>query len=258
MAIYYRPPTNPDGSKMNFQERRAARRATERQQEQPAPRPDLYNLSSDQRRAMRRSEEQGRREGARCAAIEEQAKRQAEYDALPEHEKRPPNPWRELIEKRKPDAWRKDVARRIKIYEREARIEDERIDALMAEKKKRYDLETAPEYARALAHWERASMNADTEEQTELARLKGLIDGGGANEYWDQVAPLMQSRLHKVQSAVIEHAARQEPLAQEAAALADKQKIAEELQVKEPAVTEATEDVHPLMRAWENRTATAT
>ena len=59
-----------------------------------------------------------------------------------------------------------------------------------------------------------------------------MLDGGGAMDYWDQVAPLMQARLQKVQAAVMEHAARQAPLAEEAKALADKQKAAEELQVK--------------------------
>jgi hypothetical protein len=106
----------------------------------------------------------------------------------------------------------------------------------MAEKLRRYELESAPEYARALAHWERASTGAESEqERQEFARLKGLIDGGGALTYWDQVAPLMRARLEKMQAAVVAHAAKQAPLADEAKALAEMEKATEELQVEEPA-----------------------
>ena len=35
------------------------------------------------------------------------------------------------------------------------------LTALMEEKKKHHELESAPEYARALAHWERASLDAE-------------------------------------------------------------------------------------------------
>ena len=138
---------------------------------------------------MRRAEEQGRRERPNSLPLSK-SKQAAEDDATPEPEWHgPANQWRDLIELRKPDAWRKDVAHRIKVYEREAKIEDERIDRLMEEKQKRHELESAPEYAKALAHWERASTDADADEQQELARLKGLIDGGGAAHYWDEVAP---------------------------------------------------------------------
>ena len=117
---------------------------------------------------------------------------------LPNMNGDPATPVRELIEMRKPDAWRKEVAQRIKMYEKEARAEDERIDTIMAEKQKRHELESAPEYARALAHWERVSMNADADEAIELARLKGVIEGGGgAARYWQEVHPLTEARLQK-------------------------------------------------------------
>ena len=190
------------------------RRTARTQRGEPTARDPIYDLPLNQRRRLRRAEEQGRREGEQRAATTEQAAKEAALAQIPEWQTRPRNQWRDLIELRKPDAWRKDVAHRIKVYEKEAQIEDERIDRLMEEKQKRHELESAPEYAKALAHWERASANADAEERQEFARLRGLIDGGGAAHYWDQVMPLMQARLTKVQAAIIEQAGKQQPLAQ--------------------------------------------
>ena len=179
--------------------------------------------------------------GAKRAEIEEAARKRAEVESTPEHLVRPPNPWRELIELRKADGHRADVARRLKIYEREAKVEDEQIDKLMEEKARRHDLESAPEYAKALGHWDRASAAAENdEERQEWSRLKGLIEGGGASQYWDEVAPIMQGRLQKVRADAIANAAKQWPLDEEAAAIAEKEKATAELQVKEEPRAEPT------------------
>lgn len=224
---YYRPPT------MSYKQRSAARRAADAErQQQSAPRTDFYDLPADQRRAIRRAAEQGKAEAQQLAKIEEQAKKQAEIDSTPEHERRPRNPWRDLIELRRPDAWRKEVAHRIKVYEKEARAEDERIDRLMEEKLKRHELESAPEYQRALEHWQRATLNADTNEQQELARLKGMIDGGAASHYWDEVAPLMRGRLQKVQQRMEEQIGKQAIVVGESKAMAAELEAASELQVE--------------------------
>ncbi len=240
---YYRPPTNPDGSRMSYKQRKAARqaadmerrareKATDRAGEKPAD--DFYNLPFEDRRAIRQAQEQGRKEGRQRAAIEKQAKQQAEYDALPDHEKRPPNYWRRLIELRKPDAWRKDVARRIREYKRQAEIEDARIDAMMEGRKRQYELENQPEYAKALAHWERAHVAAKTEqEKEEWARLKGVIEGGGAMSYWDQVAPIMAARLAEAQERWNGQVAKQAAIVGETKALAAEVEAVNELQVKQ-------------------------
>ena len=145
MTIYVRPPTRSTGEAMRYNERRAKRRAADaerpKQVNESPTRDSLYGVPYHERRAIRRAEQQGRREGEQLAVITEQAKRQAELDALPEHERRPPNHWRQLIEVRRPDAWRRDVGRRLKVYEREARMEDERIDALMEQRKKQHEME---------------------------------------------------------------------------------------------------------------------
>jgi len=237
LTIYYRPPTNQDGSRKSFTQRRAERRQqdTERratQMQEPTDRDSIFNLPYHERRQLRRAERQGQYEAEQNRRIEEQTKRQAEIDALPEHEKRPGNPWRDLIELRKKDSWRKDVAQRIKVYEREARIEDERIDALMAEKKRRHELESDNEYAKALAHWERADQSAENEDEREsLARLRGLIEGGDFGGYWQECQPLMESRLQRIREQMVEQAAEQAPFAEKSKVLAEQQKAAEELQV---------------------------
>lgn len=244
---------------MSYEQRRAARRADDaerraQQKNETPTRDSFYNLSYDERRNIRRSEEQGRREGAQRAAIEEQAKKQAELDAVPEHERRPRNQWRDLIELRKRDAWRKDVAHRIKIYEREARAEDERIDAIMAEKKKRHEVESHSEYARALGHFERASQGAESEQEREgFARLHGLIEGGDFAGYWRDCQPLMEQRLQRIREQVVEQAARQAPLAEEARELAAEQRAAEELQVKEEAPVESGEPTEENQPQGENQ-----
>jgi hypothetical protein len=246
--MYVRLPCNEDGSTMSYAQRKAQRQRQDAERRaaqngEPTGRDPFFDLPLNERRRIRQAEEQGRREAQQLAAIEEQAKRQFDYDATPEHERRPRNTWRDLIEMRKPDAWRKDVAQRIKLYEKEARAEDERIDALMAEKQKRQELESAPEYARALAHWDRVSMDADADEAIELARLKGVIEGGGANRYWQEVHPLTETRLEKARAAVVENARRQARTAVDAVALTAKQKAIEELQVPQEEPT----DTHPLV-----------
>lgn len=222
---------------MTYRERRADRRAADaerraQQKQEPMGRDSIFDLSYDERRRLRRAKKQGQREGEQRAAIEEQAKKQAEYDALPEHEKRPPNKWRQLIELRQKDVGRKDVARRLKVYEREAKIEDERIDAIMEEKKRRHELESAPEFAQALAHWESASANAESEEEREeWARLKGLIEGGGALDYWGQAHPILERRLAKIQESFGNQIERQSEIVNETKALADEVEAVAELQV---------------------------
>lgn len=238
---YVRPPCNPDGSRMSYAQRRAERKQQEAEnhaaQKGEPTRAAIFDLPADERRRLRQAEEQGRREGEQRAAIEEQSRQQAEFDATPEHERRPRNQWRDLIEKRKPDAWRKDVAHRIKIYEREAKREDERIDALMAEQWKRHELESAPEYARALAHWDRASMNAESEaERQQFARLKGIIDGS-PNQYWDEVAPIMQARYERAKSQLDEQIGKQAIVVGESKAMAEALEAVSELQIQEATET---------------------
>ena len=214
------------------------------------PRDSFYDLPYEERRRLRRAEEQGRREGEQCAAIEEKAKRQAEIDAIPEHERRPRNQWRDLAELRKKDAWRMDVARLIKVYEREAKVEDERIDALMAEKKRRYELESNSEYARALGHLERASQGAESVQEREaFARLRGLIEGGDFGGYWRDCQPIMEARLLRIREQVVEQAAQQAPLAEKAKILAEQQKATEELE-REAAPDESQPEDNSLFQNW--------
>lgn len=237
MAIFYaKPLKNQDGTRMNYQQRRAARRTADaerraQEKQEPITRESIYDLPYADRRGLRRAEAQGRREAEQRAVIEEASRKQAEYDALPDHEKRPRNPWLDLIELRKPDAWRKDVARRIKVYEREARLEDERIDSLMAERKKRHEVESSSEHAQALAHWERGHVAAESdEERQEWARLKSIVDAY-PNDYWHEVAPIMQGRLQKLQERWNEQLAKQAAVVEESKAVAAEVEAVSELQV---------------------------
>jgi hypothetical protein len=108
---------NPDGTKMTYEQRAAARRAADaqrqRQKQEPAPRDPIFDLPEDQRRAIRQAEKQGREEARQLAAIQEAARKQAEIDATPEHLRRPENIFRKTIELLRPTAYRPDTARRI-------------------------------------------------------------------------------------------------------------------------------------------------
>ena len=192
-------------------------------------RPPIGSQSpQEQRQQLRQAEQQGRREAEQRVAAKEAARKQAEHDSLPEHERRPANQWWRMIEARKPDSWRPEVKRRLKEWERLAREEDERIDAMMAEKNRRYQLESSSEYARAADHLERISRDADPTELTTLAKLKGVIEAGGFSDYWEQCRPLMEQRLQRVQQQLADHAARQAPMDQQARTLAQREKAAAE------------------------------
>ena len=239
---------------MDYQERRA-NRAADRPNE--PTRDSFFDLPAEQRRRLRRAEEQGRREGVQRAAIEEKIRQQAEIDATPKHERRPRNPWRDLIEQWKGQEYRPEIKRKLAKYAVEAKKEDARIDALLAERKRKYDIDNDPEVIRARTHLESARAGAEPEEAVELARLSGILSAGQTGAYWDAATELMQNRLRHVQEQVIEHGQKQAPLDLEGKLLAEKELATQALQV-EPAQPVEQSDVHPLMRELENRTATAT
>jgi len=247
MAIYCKPMVNLDGTPMTYEQRAAARRAADaqRQKQQPAPRPDFLDLPEDERRAIRRAEQRGREEARQLAAIEEASRKQAEFDATPEHLRRPENLCRKTIELLRPHRYRPDVARRIAELEREAEERDREIEYEMVEKLRRYEVENNPQTKPAREHWQGASADAETpQEKVEWSRLRGLIEGGAVNRYWTEVQPIMERRLQKLEARIAEHAARQAPMIQEATALAEKRKTTEALQVKPEEAKEAA-DLNP-------------
>jgi len=221
MVFFSRLPT-ADNNK-TFAQRRAERI-------QQGARDPIFDAHFEDRRKIRRAAEQGRIAGAQQAAAAEQKRKQAELESIPEHERRPRNQWLDLIELRQKDAWRKDVARRIKGYAVEAKREEKRIDSLMAEKARRHQLENSPEYSRALDHWQRASQGAESvEEQAAFAKLKGLIESGGAANYWAECQQLLEDRLRRIQAKMSDHSGRQAPLDLEAKNLAAEELAAEKL-----------------------------
>lgn len=217
--MYCKPPTNPDGSRKSYVQRRAERQQQDAerrlaQKGEPIIRDSIYNLPAHERSRLRHAEEQGRREGMERAAIEEAARKQVEYESIPEHLRRPENIFNRLIAEHEDFAYRPEVASRIKKFKKLAAEREKEIDAEMESKLRRYEAENNPETKPAFEHWERASASAETnEEKEQWARLKGLIDAGSADSYWDEVAPVMKAQLDKIQSDTINHAAKQAPLA---------------------------------------------
>jgi hypothetical protein len=244
MVMYVRLPTNPDGTQMNFKQRSAARRAADAErraaEKHEAPTRDpFYDLPESERRAIRRSEEQGRVEARQLAETARQVKRQAEYDATPEHLRRPENIFTRLIAEWESKSYRPDVAAKIKAYrEKEAQRERE-IGIEMADKLREFEVENNPETKPAREHWQKASAAADTdEERREWARLKGLIDGGAAGTYWQEAQPILERRLTLIGEKIVEHAGRQAPLDEEGRVLNSALEDAGALQVKDETTNE--------------------
>jgi hypothetical protein len=207
----------------NYQQRKAERTNTQQKG-------SIFELPYDQRAKQRRAEQQGREEGRRLARIAEQEKKKAELEATPEHERRPENIYRKMIEARKTDAWRKEVKPRLREYERLAKAEEARIDAEMADKQVRFELESSPEYAKALDHWQRASERAETPaEKAEWAKLKGFIEAGAFVAYYDGCAPIVQARLAKLQEGWDSQLNRQSEIVNETKALSEEIVEAEDL-----------------------------
>ena len=196
---YFRPPTNPDGTRMSYEQRRAARKALET----PRPKPTIMlrpDLTYEQRRALRKAEEQGKREAESLAERQEAARREAAQP--PEHLRRPSNVWRDLIEQFRSQSFRPEIKAKIAKYEQLANVRDREIESEMAEKMRRYKVESNPETAKAREHLESASAGADPDEQREFARLRGLIEAGQAGAYWDEVRPILEARLNRIQERV--------------------------------------------------------
>ena len=202
MGIHYvRPPTNVDGSRMSYEQRKAARKAQANPLAPPIviQRPDQ---TYEQRKSSRKAEEQGRQEAVVIADAQEAARKAAELANTPEHLRRPRNVWRDLIDQWQGQAYRPEIAKKLDNYRLRAEKEDSRIDADMAERARRHAVETNPETIKAREHLATVSQGADDAERLELARLRGLIEAGGAADYWAQVQPLTQARLARLQERV--------------------------------------------------------
>lgn len=123
MTIYYRPPTNPDGSKMTCAQRRAERRAANaerraQQKQEPIGHDPIFDLPCDERRRLRRTEQQGRQEGEQRAAIEAKEQCRAEIAATPEHLRRPENVFSRLLSEWESKSYRPEIARKIRHYKK--------------------------------------------------------------------------------------------------------------------------------------------
>ena len=90
----------------------------------------------------------------------------------------------------------------------------------MAEKKRRFELENAPEYQRAMDHLERVQQNATPEESETLARLRGVLDAGDTAGYWQHVAPITENRRARVLERWNGQIAKQASVVEESKALA--------------------------------------
>lgn len=206
---YFQPQRDASGRVLTYQERAALRREKEalapKEQRGPITRPDM---SYGDRAALRRAADRGKREGEVRAAQTESARKAAVLAATPATFRRPANVWRDLEAVWESQAYRPEIARKLADYRDRAEKEDARIDAEMAEKQRRFDVESNPETALCRAHLASASLGADTPEEKEAwARLAGLVEGGASAEYWDGSARLCAIRLEKSQAALAQHTA---------------------------------------------------
>jgi hypothetical protein len=158
--------------------------------------------SYEQRSAERRAAQQGRQEAVIVQQKEEAAAKQSRIDHTPPHLRRRENTFRKLIEELQSKAYRPDVQRRLADLELRAAARDREIDREMEEKKRQYEIESNPETVKAREHWLIAAENCEDGERTEFARLRGLIEGGGASQYWKEVSTLIENRRTRISAAI--------------------------------------------------------
>lgn len=104
----------------------------------------------------------------------------------------------------------------------------------MSARLRQYEVENNPETKPAREHWEKASAGAETdEERQEWARLKGLVESGGAMEYWDQARPILERRLETIQESFGDQIEQQAAVVDATKALADEVEAVSDLQVTE-------------------------
>jgi hypothetical protein len=226
---YFRPERDPQtGRPLTYEERSAKRR----QNYKPTPLPPVLTapqMSDSQRSTIREQVKQGHQEAQSLAAIQESA-RQAALDAsIPEHERRPMNPWTRLIKEWQSQSFRPDVARKIKDYRRLEKIEEAKIDAIMDEKARVHAISTNPETIKARSLLATVAAGATPEEEIAIARCQGLIDAGVADAVFDAIQPIVESRLQRIRAAIVDQAERKSALDASYSDLAEKEKAMTDL-----------------------------
>lgn len=203
---YYRPMTDANGLKLNYEQRRTLRRQQEAERRaarkaEPQARSEIYNLPYEQRRVLREQERQGKREGELLAKQAAEDARKRQEAAIPDYERRRENVYTKLIKEWSNKAHLPDVARKLARYRQLEAEEEAKIDAEQAAKLRQHLLDTDPEVIKAREHFASAIAAAETpEEQAEWAKCRGLIDGGASGEYWARASELLNARLQRIQA----------------------------------------------------------
>ena len=165
--------------------------------------PDLP-LTYVERGILRQAEETGR-EKVKAAELQREAARKA---AIPEHERRPTNPARQILEMHKQDyPGHKLAASTMAKLRSKADIEDERIAAEMKEKQRLHAIATDPLVIRAVQHADLALGTAATdEERVARAELGAIAREGAVQMYWERATALSASIVESQKTQLIAEA----------------------------------------------------
>ena len=163
----------------------AAKRDAQRAAEQTARAVEIDTRSYAERAQARRDEAFGRLQAEKIAEQEVREREAARLAALPDHARRPRNVWAELIEKWQSKSYDPAIRAKIDRYAELAKAEDLRIDAIVAEKRRKHQIETDPAVKRALEHCACASQFASGEDEKQDWNVaRGLAEGGAVDAYW--------------------------------------------------------------------------
>jgi len=172
-------------------------------------RPDGSRRSYEERKALRKAEEEGRIAGKMVAARVKEEVREVLDATTPAHLKRPLNRFAALADQfeASPQYKNATLLARIAKYRALAIAEDRRIDAAMAERKRRWEIDNDPAVKEALAHCERAEQHADESEKGAWAVARGLAQADAVREYWAEAARLTGAARERTLAKLDEHGA---------------------------------------------------
>jgi hypothetical protein len=172
-------------------------------------------LTEKERSILRQAEA----EGATKVAADAKARQAAREAAVPDHEKRPVNHARRVLEMRleQDRPGNRQSPTILESLRKRADEEDARIDALMAEKKRQYLLANDPDVQNAVKHAEGALKLAADEDREARAKALGIAKEGDWRAYWKAVqelntAVVERQKANQIDAATARSAAEAEYL----------------------------------------------
>lgn len=215
MSVFY-----GNDKRKSYQERQQARREEDAKKlaeekakppVEPVLDPNFFNsdgspLSYAERSVLRKAALDGKKESERLAA-ERQAEREA---AIPEHERKRKNVWRETLERRRAldRPGNRQSPQILRDLKKKADEEDKKISNEMADKQRQYKTANDPEIQAAVAYAQKHFEICSPEDKPKWAEVLAIAEEGDKALAWTRARELAEAALQKQMQLQADHDAK--------------------------------------------------